>query len=57
MNKGIKTGKQDDSLERQSDWPNEYSVRQGDQGFNPRSSHTKNSKNVTWCRFAKNSAL
>ena len=25
----------------------------GGQGFNPRSSHTKDSKNCTWCRLAK----
>ena len=31
-------------------WPNEYSVRQWSErpGFNPRSSHTKDTKNGTW---------
>ena len=35
-------------------WPNEYSVRQwsGRPRLNPRSSHTKDSKNGTWCRLA-----
>ena len=36
------------------DWPNEYCVHQwcGSPEFNPRSSHTKNSKNGTWCHLA-----
>ena len=40
-------------------WPNEWNVRQwsGRRGFNPMSSHIKDSKNCTRCRFALQSVL
>ena len=39
---------------RPAHWPSEWSVRKwsGRHGFNPRSRHTKNSKNCTWCNLA-----